>query len=44
MAKPTIRVAPKLLPNQYRIRQVIRVEKFESRMEGQARLKPRSTA
>src|SRR5258708_3511297 len=43
-AKPLTRLAPKVLPNQYRMAQVISVEIFESRMEGQARLKPASTA
>ena len=33
-----------VLPNQNRIAQVIRVEMFESRMEGQARRNPSSTA
>ena len=44
IAKPTMIVAPKLLPKMYRMAQVIIVEKFESRIEGHARLKPRSTA
>src|ERR1700730_3661840 len=34
-AKPTIMVAPKLVPKAYRTAQVIIVEMFESRIEGQ---------
>ena len=43
-AKPFTRFAPNWLPNQYRMRQVIRVDTLESRMELQARWKPRSIA
>src|SRR5579883_3221402 len=43
-AKPTMMLAAKVLPNQYRMAQVIMVETLESRIEGQARAKPASTA
>ena len=43
-AKPTISVAPKLLPNAYRTEQVISVEIFESRIDGHARFQPTSMA
>jgi len=33
-AKPLTILAPKVLPNQYRIPHVIRVERLESRIEG----------
>ncbi len=36
-ANPLTTLAPKALPNQNRMMQVMRVEEFESRMEGQAR-------
>ena len=44
VAKPTMMLAAKVLPNHHRIAQVIMVEMLESRMEGQAREKPASTA
>ena len=40
--KPLTILAPKVFPNQNRMAQVISVEKFESRMEGQAFFQPRS--
>ena len=44
IAKPFTKLAPKEEPNQKRIRLVMRVAMFESRMEGQARFQPRSIA
>jgi hypothetical protein len=43
-AKPFTIVAPKDEPNQNKMAQVISVEAFESRMDGQARFQARSTA
>ena len=43
-AKPLTMLAPNWLPNQNKITQVIKVEIFESRIDGQARRKPSSTA
>ena len=42
--KPLTMLAPNVLPKNNKIKHVIRVEIFESRMEGQARLQPRSMA
>src|SRR5437764_15183512 len=44
VAKPTMMLAAKVLPNHHRLAQVIMVEMLEPRMEGQAREKPASTA
>ncbi len=41
---PRTKEAPNCSPNQNKIKQVIKVEIFESRIEGQALLKPVSTA
>jgi hypothetical protein len=41
---PLTMLAPNVLPKKKRIRQVISVEIFESRIEGQARFQPRSIA
>ena len=43
-ANPFTMVAPKVLPNQYRMMAVIRAATFESRIEGQARLQAWSKA
>ena len=44
MANPRTNDAPNWSPNQNRIAQVMNVATFESRIEGQARLKPMSMA
>jgi len=41
--KPFTMLAPNVLPKKNRIKQVISVEVFESRIEGQARLQARSS-
>ena len=42
--KPFTMLAPKAFPNQYRMAEVIRVERLESRIDGQARSQPRLMA
>jgi len=44
MEKPFTMLAPNELPKTYKIKQVISVDVFESRMDGHARLQPRSMA
>ena len=44
MAKPFTKLAPNDDPNQNKIAHVMRVEMFESRMDGQARFQPNSIA
>jgi len=43
-ANPLTKLAPNVEPNQKRIALVIKVARFESRMDGQARFQPRSIA
>jgi hypothetical protein len=40
VAKPTMRLAAKVLPNHHRMAQLSMVAMLESRIEGQARAKP----
>ncbi len=44
VAKPTMILAPKLLPKKYNTAQEIIVATFESRIEGQARFQPTAIA